>query len=284
VVGEEAFALIMEQVTPMVMEAAQAALECAHVPKQNQAVLSFLGSRMATLSSAKVKRVMMMLQEVTTLVDDPPKLTTAVIEVAEEVLGKEIVAEVIDSACDTAFTSVMDAFSAQLEKAKVPQPYVELVLAMGPHVGEFVLQHGLERLKAESEAVLATNDPFQIQSSLLDMCVMVVGEEAFALIMEQVTPMVMEAAQAALECAHVPKQHQAVLSFLGSRMATLSSAKVKRVMMMLQEVTTLVDNPPKLTTAVIEVAEEVLGKEIVAEVIDSAQQQVPDSINDAIGS
>jgi len=138
-------------------------------------------------AAAEASRVMMAMADLPTVASDPAKLSLKVLSLAEEVLGKEVVQQLLDGAVDMACEQLQTA----LRTAGVPKVYLELSVAMGAGVGSYVLQHGPAKLASDVQSVVSLGgDIPAMQRELVAMCERVLGPEQYAKALQMVAALV----------------------------------------------------------------------------------------------
>ena len=134
----------------------------------------------------RLKHAVKQVSELPGMASEPAKLQAAVMELAVEMLGQAVVDQLMDAAVEEATQRLLSA----MEAAHIGDAYLSLARATMVKAGEYVLQHGPQKVAGELSEVAKVPSVEEMQVRVVALCERMLGSEEFELVKKQVMAVV----------------------------------------------------------------------------------------------
>jgi len=208
--------------------------------------------------------------------NDIPQLQATLVALAEDVLGKDTVQRLLD----TAVQAAAEKLTVAVEAAHIGAAYVQMAKSVCVNLGGYLLEHDVEQTVSEVTKV-GTASMQEMPTEVVMLCEKVLGPEEFARVSQRVMSTVLQPVVAALQRAGVESAMVGLVVQLG-KSAAQAAVKVPKVLQAMQELPALMNDIPQLQATLVALAEDVLGKDTVQRLLDTAVQAAAEKLMVAV--
>jgi len=212
--------------------------------------------------------VLKQLQTLASHATEPKLLKAALLQMANDILGKPLVDKMLAAAFEPFLTALKDV----LTRNGVSQQLVGLVDPFAIHAGQYLLHDDegdsdlMQELCDDIQAV-TSGSAQDMPEKLLLLCEKVLGKRVFAKLMEDVYMSILKMVS---EKAGLDKAQVNILKAMVRRVVTFKAETLNEMVGRVQNLQLFAGDPMAMTEAVKELAFEVLGKE-TAEMLMASQ-------------
>ena len=191
------------------------------------------------------------------------ELERVLMAVAVDILGEKTVAKLLDTALAEATTTLKEA----LVRMDVPQLYATLALRACQGCGAFVLREGAPALAHKFTSIVDAGSLDLAKGRIVEVCIIVLGEEEFARITQEVIHAVEQELVSLMHQSSVSPQLVSLVSEI-AKVCSRGIENYEKVLDGMQKIMQSKSDGIKLAETVLAVANNLLGEEAVKRLMD----------------